>query len=116
MNDQQLLEMAAKAAGIKGTLIEQEGMFSIRVEPKILGQKYYFWNPLYNDSQAFRLSMKLSMHVASTGTNVLARSKSVHVEYYDAETDLFGNEQSNLMKAARRAIVRAAAEVGEAMP
>ena len=103
MDDVKLLKLAAKAAGIP--LIPNEGVPLIDVE----GQPY--WNPLTDDGDALRLSVKLKLDVM-----FFKGFGEVIVESNDASvrcSELYG---ADTMPATRRAIVRAAAEIGRRAP
>ena len=89
MTDRELLELAAKAAGLEV------------VTPTML--KYGQWNPLTDDGDALRLAVKLN----------LFNTRSKGYEWPDAE--LFARHEDDPYAATRRAIVRAAAEIGKAM-
>lgn len=103
MNDRELLEMAAKAAGISYD------------EPECdCGDCWkFFWNPLRDDGDALRLAVKLCLDV------------NQYRESGDKSACLFASGISHRCiehsgddpyAATRRAIVRAAAEIGKAMP
>lgn len=98
MSDRELLELAAKAVGI-------ELDFSIRGDfpPYYVNERggHSSWNPLTDDGDALRLA------VAANQLNIL------HL------LDLYGDPvlyKADPTAATRRAIVRAAAEIGKAMP
>jgi hypothetical protein len=91
MTDKELLELAAKAAGIEINWFKWE---------RLTGQ----WNPLTDDGDALRLAVKLN----------LFNTRSKGYEWPDAE--LFARHDEDPYAATRRAIVRAAAEIGKAMP
>lgn len=97
MNDKELLELAARAAGMRFVIDDEIGFAVI--------DEYGFpipWNPLTDDGDALRLAAKLGMDVCIR--------PSVAYVY----TDMLNQD---LVKDAcyRRAIVRAAAEIGRAM-
>ena len=107
MTDRELLELAAKAAEI-GPLswIEPDGT-------KIVTNVR--WNPLTDDGDALRLAVKLRINVehAETPGRKLHGVNCWPVGRGDCgymETDL-----SDPYAATRRAIVRAAAEIGKGM-
>lgn len=111
MTDKQMLEMAAKAAGI-----ECLGKLGWRLP---CGQTQSWWNPLTDDGDAFRLAVKLNIqhYLVWDGendeysTDVAHRYPQVrHVEEYCGMTD-----GQDIYKATRRAIVRAAAEIGRVL-
>jgi hypothetical protein len=98
MTDKELLEMAAKAAGVecKKTPI---GFYLLDEDRN--------WNPLTDDGDALRLAVKLNI-------DVFGASDCRVCEWDDGVV----TEQSNNdpYTATRRAITRAAAEIGKAMP
>ena len=101
MIDSELLELAAKAAGISVWTDTDETVFTdnpngVEVE----------WNPLTNDGDALRLAVKLEIDVCFGANYVIARG-SVQMPTV--------NNANNPYAATRRAIVRAAAEIGKAM-
>ena len=94
MTDKELLEFAAKAGGY------------VHYHP---GDGFYVtWNPLTDDGDALRLAVKLRMDIAHFSKLVRA-----DVTGYDECRESNGNDP---YAATRRAIVRAAAEIGKAMP
>lgn len=99
MNDRELLELAARAAGIDPVLAEPIN-FSTGVE--------YYWNPLTDDGDALRLAVKLGLHVKVCRRMVL-------VEQREVGDDKIEQLHSDPYAATRRAIVRAAAEIGKSM-
>jgi len=111
MDDRELLEMAAKAAGYVvrwyDDTLAYGPTFGIEVEP---GNPCGFdpWNPLTDDGDALRLATKLriGLHWCSTG-RVYA--------YADGDVEEFESTMEEPDSSVRRAIVRAAAEIGRAM-
>lgn len=104
--DRELLELAAKAAGLNvGT---DEGTYD----------DLKWWNPLTNDGDALRLAVTLRIDVLFDGRDL----PDAHVETVANEPGLeaqpWAHEalQPDAAAATRRAIVRAAAAIGEAMP
>ena len=102
--DRELLELAAKAA-----LISIESHIGLRYDyfaDAISGKE---WNPLTDDGDAFRLAVKLQLLVNIDATDSqVTDGKGVDV----CEV----RQASNACAATRRAIVRAAAEIGRSMP
>ena len=105
MTDRELLELAAKAAEYEyaknGGYIVVDG---------IPGN----WNPLTDDGDALRLAVKLKLairpldkcvFVESDPETLLGQSQFSELEMYGSDPHL----------ATRRAIVRAAAEIGKSM-
>jgi hypothetical protein len=96
MTDREMLELAAKAAGLTPWYV-------LRGKPG--------WNPLEDDGDALRLAVKLRVLVDCEGYEdvaaVVEGGSGAHV------VEPFGDDRC---AATRRAIVRAAAEIGRAMP
>ena len=102
MTNRELLELAAKAAGIT-----HEGLDDPDDETSGLWVSWATsWNPLTDDGDALRLAVKLrlAVDVGQEATHVYSSDKGI-VEPLD--TDPYA--------ATRRAIVRAAAEIGRNM-
>jgi len=101
MTDIELLQLAAKASG--NTVYSTAGL-GVR--------SVMHWNPLDDDGDALRLAAKLRIGLGDRETTVTAfyrqgmSTGSIYVEEHDA---------TNKARATRRAIVRAAAEVGKAL-
>jgi hypothetical protein len=98
MKDRQLLEKAAKAAGFNRTRIAPNGMHQVHCWHEAYESDWEYWNPLTDDGDALRLAVKL---------NLLPFPEVAH------SATLAGNEDP--YAATRRAIVRAAAAIGEAL-
>lgn len=101
MTDQELLELAAKAAGIQ---------YHSYVDSELFGQGINIgdvdvplWNPLDDGGDALRLAVKLRINIMNFTHDIVAESTSWHVWEPRGNDDL----------ATRRAIVRAAAEIGK---
>ncbi|WP_242176558.1 hypothetical protein [Pseudomonas sp. MONT-RG-20F-20-E-7-02] len=112
MNDRELLELAAKAAGIDGeykTLSHsrRDHFKQIRnFSREAFVSKGLVWDPLTDDGDALRLAVKLGMNIEITDSTVFACSRG----------NFYEDAKPNPEAATRRAIVRAAAEIGRAMP
>ncbi len=103
MTDREYLEFAAKAAGIE-VFFDSEGD-CYRVKES--GNRCY-WNPLSFDGDALRLAVKCGIDLRFPGPIVQAASDSMpRAVTEDAKDDPYA--------ATRRAIVRAAAEIGRSM-
>ena len=107
MTDQQLLELAAKAAGLN--VKAQSVNADDRWIGLIVGGKHTrekkFWNPLTDDGDALRLAVKLGLRI-EINSQVLGDTL-VSSEFYDKVECHNGDPYS----ATRRAIVRAAAAI-----
>ena len=105
MNDEELLTLAAKAAGIKAQYSDNYGDFSVG-EPYSKGEVR--WNPLISDEDAFRLMTSLRIRLMypdfeACGDSVLAMANETkHVA-----------EQPLTAEGYRRVIVLLAAKLGE---
>lgn len=92
MTDKELLEMAAKAAGIEV------------VTPTML--EYGKWNPLEDDGDALRLAVKLGMMMYICQPN-----DCIGVHITEINRMFKERHKEDPYAATRRAIVRAAAEI-----
>ena len=102
--DRELLELAAKALG--GEYLDHAlGGQYLAFPPSWNGVK---WSPLEDDGDALRLAVKLGLHVKVCRRVVL-------VEQRELGDDKIESLQPDPYAATRRAIVRAAAEIGAAM-
>ena len=110
MTDRELLELAAKAAGVEGAYRAQYA-----------GDKEYggfwhsgvCWNPLTDDGDALRLAVKLKLTVQQNEMSVYVFTHNGTTPY--AETNEVHRNEIDPYAATRRAIVRAAAEIGRGM-
>ena len=110
MNDRELLEMAARAAGITG--ITRDGGIELSKDHAKPPYDWRMWNPLTDDGDALRLAVRLRLEIE--------RSKHSECVVYVGEVgagQLFerSDEKTDIFAATRRAIVRAAAEIGREM-
>lgn len=117
MSDRELLEMAAKAASISGRFIEQlpeDGYPTYRCFIGSSGSQHNQWNPLDDDGDALRLAVALGLVVDSYNFRSITGSRlgAGHNDWAYSDCE----EECDEYAATRRAIVRAAAEIGRAMP
>ena len=104
MSDRELLELAAKAAGMEYTDLQWNEY----------DEKYVTWNPLYDDADALRLAVKLMLHIGvNPGNKVFCLPTYSDKPTVHESCELRGIQDP--YAATRRAIVRAAAEIGKAM-
>lgn len=114
MSDSELLELAAKAAGLEGCPVFKADSSGTLHREIGLGLKTTngYWNPLVDDGDALRLAVKLRMDIrtAYTSHRVFVGLLSPFVRSFEEIFDEYP------LPATRRAIVRAAAEIGRATP
>ena len=109
MTDKELLELAAKA---EGRAIKY--MKIIDGNGKKIGEEFIAcWNPLTDDGDALRLAVKLSLVVWDWEQYQKAMAE---VRHGAARGEYWEDVGTNPCAATRRAIVRAAAEIGKSMP
>lgn len=101
MSDKELLELAAKAAGI-----EFDGRFGCFYDGHLKP-----WNPLTDDDDALRLAVKLNMGISIP---VLNKHRADVISFRNALANAI-EEGNDPYATTRRAIVRAAAVIGEQM-
>lgn len=107
MGDKELLELAAKAAGLK-VRWHESGHYGPTMEIMESEAGGAPWNPLTDDGDALRLAIEVDITIdAPKG------GKFVYAGGQGCFSEPVG---SCRMAATRRAIVRAAAEIGKATP
>lgn len=113
MTDRELLELAAKAAGLDRLL----GAGFDSPVPYWLGDPKQpeprYWNPLIDDGDALRLAVKLDFRIDVDKDRAWAAVTMPR--HLGIDSILETNENGDPYAAARRAIVRAAAEIGKSM-
>lgn len=115
MDDRELLELAAKAAGIKYNVSRgttSGWMLATAVDApdgSVIEQDV--WRPLTDDGDALRLLVATKMNISWLHSG---RVCCIH-NLWDSP-DSIESSRENVSENTRRAIVRAAAEIGRAMP
>ena len=104
-DDRELLELAAKAAGIE---LWHEDVFTNGLTHKVSNNGVLCWNPLTDDGDALRLAVKLEIQLD-------LRHSMNKVRAYGAPEGMIEEGAKDPLAATRRAIVRAAAEIGKGM-
>lgn len=118
MNDRELLEMAAKAAGIVGTWTAGA---DFETDPPKRTEEFWLaddcghwlrkWNPLTDDGDALRLALRLQFNL-----DLGYRGASVENMFgKPLAEELCHKDSGREGECTRRAITRAAAEIGKAM-
>ena len=107
--DRELLEKAAKAAGMcsQGEIIRDGRLLGLRIREDD-NPSGYGWNPLIFDGDALQLAVKLSLSCQFTPYYSVCYAGSPMAKQFTEKT--YGGACS----ATRRAIVRAAASLSEA--
>jgi hypothetical protein len=109
MTDRELLEAAAKAAGIEvriyHDMVVERGTDCVCVD-----HRGFKWNPLTDSGDAFELAVKLRLTVNCSYDDVALCGQ----EFTQRQVFIERNGEDPLA-ATRRAIVRAAAEIGKEM-
>ena len=108
MSDRELLELAAKAAGIDVRWYQGD---CLRVADKCNGFAGK-WNPITDDGDALRLAVTVGLGVSVP----LGYKRTDVVAFRDSRIGVVESHGSDPLAATRRAIVRAAAEIGRQMP
>ena len=113
MTDREVLELAAKAAGIKA-LRSPEGVLRncTGFDPVMNIYAAPPWNPLNDDGDALRLAVRLGIGVQSWPRLGLSHAGAETVVKSIVIKEL---HEGDPYAATRRAIVRAAAEIGRTM-
>ena len=111
MNDRELLEHAAKACGqsylewVPECYPGREGLLHGNQNGRL-----YVWNPLLDDGEALRLRAKLHLTIMDNGKRIgVACCHHIRIGIEEFIVD-------DPCATTRRAIVRAAAEIGKSMP
>lgn len=114
MSERELLEKAAKAAGLveHAYYADDHGKWEcMAFDPG--GSKSEYWNPLTDDGDALRLLIKLpfrELYVSEIGATVSWQKDDGPHRW---KCDEYASENGDSLSAAtRRAIVRAAASIG----
>lgn len=110
--DKQLLEWAAKAAGYQVEWVRNSGCF-YRCEEWVGREQ---WSPLEDDGDALRLAISLKITIGVSDIAAYADRDDAMGIFIRQALKRLGLPDLSIGEAVRRAIVRAAAEIGRAMP
>jgi hypothetical protein len=105
--DRELLELAAKAAGIESLWWTKDGNKLFQRN----GGEQKPWNPIEDDGDALRLAVKLQIIVGRYDNYVNAAPLHDGAK----EIVIWSHNEKDPYAATRRAITRAAAEIGRSM-
>ena len=119
MTDRELLEMAAKAAGIVGVWHDRGQCIHVT---DCAGMSDIWWRPFDDDGDALRLAVKLHLDIRFYWDGCDDQYNTVEAYTHGAKKDAeepigfyLRGGQIDEAAATRRAIVRAAAAIGSAM-
>ena len=113
MTDREMLELAARAAGLK-EFTEINGRFAVRT--RFTGmQDWSPWNPLTDDGDALRLAVKLELILCVRREGVTDATMHAPRTGMTPYLSFLEQHKDDPYAATRRAIVRAAAEIGRQM-
>jgi hypothetical protein len=122
MNDKELLKFAAKAAGMYPQgfqLDDEEQIFYEKKRGISLAWGVGWWNPLTDDGDALRLVVKLNFRLEcmtlQTAASTFDRKISEPVDHTIEKERVRWPFEQCPYAATRRAIVRAAAEIGKSL-
>lgn len=109
MEDRELLELAAKACGIGPILCYESARNCLRIGPRA---NYRLWRPLDDDTDALKIAMRLGIciNLIPDCDTVQVFQQNEYAEPRNVKTEALDDF------GVRRAIVRAAAEIGRDMP
>ena len=108
MEDREMLEMAAKAAGLVGSYYKDETGEGVYCNDE--NDCGYAWNPAADDGDCARMEAMLGIDVDWAEDGVIARNRDKRAGV------LFEDHNNNRNAARRMASLRVAAEIGRAMP
>lgn len=111
MQDREMLELAAKAAGMGQFIDHGHGQYTVGLHT---GMRE--WNPLTDDGDALRLAVKLEIDIVFQRPGVEACRSHGHPSLPSFGSVRALEHDNDPCAATRRAIVRVAAEIGRAMP
>lgn len=106
MNDRELLELAAKAAGVGPVLCYETARNCLRIGPRA---HYRLWNPLDDDSTALSLARNLGIciqFIPDCDTVQVYQERDFTAEPYNVHVASNGDVEM------RRVITQAAAQIG----
>ena len=126
VTDKELLELAAKAAGYNkyythylgrdSFVTYDEIYYSEAKERQVTGKKTMDWNPLADDGDALRLAVALNLTVVFHPALNQALCRPYHTRDMGSESREDAEKHADPYTATRRAIVRAAAAIGQSLP
>jgi 2,4-dienoyl-CoA reductase-like NADH-dependent reductase (Old Yellow Enzyme family) len=120
MTDRELIELAAKAAGLKineSMQAERDALIHPYTAGLWIDEVSTSWNPIKDDAQALRLAVSLQLTICNehikAGAVYCLNADEKEFQCVYSGTSLDENVIPNDFEATRRAIVLAAAEIGK---
>lgn len=114
--DKDQFEFAAKAAGYTKTAWVEDANGVERFQVFSEREMWLEWNPRDDDGDALRLAVCLAMKITTGVWNCHVNAGWIHIEEpYTGDQTTGAITAKSAMQATRRAIFRAAAEVGKLM-
>ena len=106
MTDRELLELAAKAVGLDYHIDHLDGTPKLVADGRV-------WNPLVYDGEALRLAGMAEIDIQFHADAVAVLHWRSDIEFdVRGLSESFSDHKGDKMAATRRAIVRAAADIG----
>lgn len=118
MDDRQLLEDAARAAGLTihaRNQAERDALIDPATASLWIVDGGTAWNPLTDDGDALRLAVKLRLAVNHYGEGTAVLLPHHSPEVFSTSPAMVEDNPGDPYAATRRAIVRAAAAIGRQM-
>lgn len=113
-NEREMLEMAARAVG-EDVEWHENGSYFYRKSCNWPEEKGFF-NPLHDDGEALRLAISLRMKIGVSDIAAFADLDDALGVFIRQPIKRLGLSDLSMLEAVRRAIVRAAAEIGRKLP
>ena len=115
MTDREMLELAARAAGIELTWNSMVNASRNPIIKYVDAYTYDEWNPLDDDGDALRLAVKLELILCVRREGVTDATMHAPRTGMTPYLSFLEQHKDDPYAATRRAIVRAAAEIGRQM-
>jgi hypothetical protein len=116
MTDRELIELAARAAGLNAEIDASETCYVYETGWQISRTA---WSPLASDADAFRLAVRLGIDVVTYPFFEKEKHSVVAERTYEmfkgSKIEFLQDYGDDPLAATRRAITRAAAEIGRGM-
>ncbi len=109
MSEQEMLGLAAKAAGVTGEWRDGHGI----CPPELHEQHHFYWNPLTDDGDCARMNAnRVDTDWGPTFVEAVTKRGTPVIRH----REFFGDHNNDTLAAWRFASVNVAAEIGRNMP